>query len=189
MQTWYKNSYILAYCCKLLPVGNAEHVKSTSFEARAIVCVTTEWSLLCWVQHIYRADNHGRPQGGKNGHFPPWKRGLRSKISRKREIISLILISWGNSCNDTLFVDTTLTLHKTRVPCPGNMQLWACSSLNPLLCLQRHVAKLGSELFYYWPLLRNNNMATKTSKMHFEVTVVVVGVLLHVTIEHRQFGR
>jgi len=32
-------------------------------------------------------------------------------------------------------------------------------------------------------------MATKTSKMHLEVTVAVVGVLPHVTIEHRQFGR
>jgi len=42
----------------------------------------------------------------------------------------------------------------------GNMQLWACSSLNPLLCLQRQVAELASELFCYWPLLRNINMAT-----------------------------
>jgi len=32
--------------------------------------------------------------------------------------------------------------------------------LNPLLWLQRQVAKLASELFYYWPSLRNNNMAT-----------------------------
>jgi len=29
--------------------------------------------------------------------------------------------------------------------------------LNPLLCLQRQVAKLGSELVCYWPLLRDNN--------------------------------
>jgi len=40
------------------------------------------------------------------------------------------------------------------------MQWWACSSLNSLLCLQRQVAKLANELFYYWPLLRSNNMAT-----------------------------
>jgi len=32
--------------------------------------------------------------------------------------------------------------------------------INSLLRLQRQVAKRGSELFYYWPLLRNNNMAT-----------------------------
>jgi len=43
-------------------------------------------------------------------------------MSRKREIISLILISWVNSCNGTLFADMTLTLHKTQVPCSGNMQ-------------------------------------------------------------------
>jgi len=35
-----------------------------------------------------------------------------------------------------------------------------CYLLNPVLCLQRQVEKLGGELFYYWPLLRNNNMAT-----------------------------
>ena len=30
----------------------------------------------------------------------------------------------------------------------------------PLICLQRQIAKLGKELFYYWTLLRNNNMST-----------------------------
>ena len=55
----------------------------------------------------------------------------------------------------------SLTLHKSRqVQCSGNMQWWACSSLNLLLCLQRQVTKLGSELFYSWPLLRNNELAT-----------------------------
>jgi len=77
----------------------------------------------------------------------------------KREIKNLSRV---NSCNDSLFADMTLTLHKSQVYCfgIGNMLLWACSSLNPLLCLQRQVAKLGSKLFNYWPLLRNNNMAT-----------------------------
>jgi len=69
-------------------------------------------------------------------------------------------ISWVTSCNDSLFADMTLTLHLSQVYCSSNMQWWACSSLNPLHCLQRQVAKLGSELFYYWPLLRNNNLAT-----------------------------
>jgi len=54
----------------------------------------------------------------------------------------------------------TLTLHKSQVHCSGNMRWWACSSLDQLFCLQRQAAKLGSELFCYWPLLRNNNMAT-----------------------------
>jgi len=54
----------------------------------------------------------------------------------------------------------SLTLHKSRqVQCSGNMQWWACSSLNLLLCLQRQVTKLGSELFYSRPLLRNNELA------------------------------
>ena len=58
----------------------------------------------------------------------------------------------------------TLTVHKSQVHCSGIMQRWACSSLNPLLCLQRQVAKLVSTLFYYWPLLRNNNMATNLQR-------------------------
>jgi len=36
----------------------------------------------------------------------------------------------------------------------------------PLICLQRQVAKHGKELFYYWTLLRNNNMAT--TKVYFK---------------------
>jgi len=59
----------------------------------------------------------------------------------------------------------TLTLPMSRqVHYSGSMQWWACSSLNPLLCLQRQVAKLGSELFYSWPLLRDNNMVTNTRR-------------------------
>jgi len=57
--------------------------------------------------------------------------------------------------------------------------------LNQLFCLQRQVAKLGSELFYYWPLLRNNNMATIFEDA---LEVTVVGVLPHVTIERRQLA-
>jgi len=66
-----------------------------------------------------------------------------------------MLIIWVNRCNDSLFADMTLTLHKSQVHCFGNMQmmqLCACCSLNPFLCLQRQVAKLASELLYYWPL-------------------------------------
>jgi len=59
----------------------------------------------------------GVRRGGQNGHFPPWKLGLRSKISGKREISCLILISWVNSCNDSLFADVALTLHKSLVTC------------------------------------------------------------------------
>jgi len=39
----------------------------------------------------------------------------------------------------------------------------------PLICLQRQVAKRGKELFHYWPLLRSNNMATNSSKVHFKL--------------------
>jgi len=52
-----------------------------------------------------------------------------------------------------------LPLQNSQVHCSGVMQWWACSSLNPFLSLQRHVATLANELLYYWPLLRNNKMA------------------------------
>jgi len=86
---------------------------------------------------------------------------MNDEISRKRKSSSSILISWLTSCNDNLVVDMTLTSHKTQVHCSGNMRWWACSSLDPLPCMQRQAANFGSELFYYWPLLRNNNMAIK----------------------------
>jgi len=54
------------------------------------------------------------------------------------------LISWVTFCNDSLSADMILTLYKRQVHCFGNMQLLACSSLNPLLCLQRQVAELSS---------------------------------------------
>jgi len=64
-------------------------------------------------------------KGGKTGICPPpLEIGTKKqKVSGKREISSLILISWVNSCNDSLFADMTLTLHKSQVHCVGNMQL------------------------------------------------------------------
>jgi len=60
----------------------------------------------------------------RTGIYPPpgnWNK--EAKIFGKREISSSILISWVNSCNDSLFPDMTLTLHKSQVHCFGNMQL------------------------------------------------------------------
>ena len=95
-----------------------------------------------------------------NGHLPPtgnWNK--EAKISRKCEISSLNLISWVDSCNDTFFADVTLTAQVS------GSQLVTCSDefavhLILLLCLQRQVAKLRNELFYYCLFLRHNNKAT-----------------------------
>jgi len=66
----------------------------------------------------------GVRRGGQNGHFPPLEIGTKKeKFLEKREISSLILISWVNSCNGNLFADMTLTLHKSQLHCFGNMQL------------------------------------------------------------------
>jgi len=97
--------------------------------------------------------------GGQNGHLRPLKIGTKKqKFLEKGEISSLILISWVNSCNDRLFADMTLTLHKNQVNCFGNMLLWASqltkSASLPAGCENRERKVL------LLPLLCNNNMAT-----------------------------
>jgi len=76
-------------------------------------------------------------------------------MSRKPEVNSLIPILtelilampvyfpvWHSHCTRVSF--TVL------VSCRGELRtVHSC----PLICLQRQVAKLGRELFYYWPLL------------------------------------
>ena len=86
----------------------------------------------------------------------------------------------------TVYFPMTLALHKSQVHCVGNTQLWACSLLNPLLCLQRQVAKLASELFFHWPLLRT---ITWWQICEDALQATVVCVLPRVTIERRYLGR
>jgi len=45
--------------------------------------------------------------------------------------------------------------------CNAELAVHSC----PLLCLQRQVTKRESGLFYCWPLLRNNNMATNPQSL------------------------
>jgi len=52
------------------------------------------------------------------------------------------------------------------VSCSDELAIHSC----PLVCLQRQVAKLASGVFYYWFLLRHNNMA-KIFKGLIQVTV------------------
>jgi len=40
-----------------------------------------------------------------------------------------------------------------------------CSSLMFAVFLQKQVAKLASELYYRWPLLRNNTTATNIQRL------------------------
>jgi len=62
----------------------------------------------------------------------------------------------------------TLTLHKSQCTyCSGIMQPLNCRSLDWLLSLQMQIVKVGSELFYYYALLRHKNMASL--KVHFKL--------------------
>jgi len=81
--------------------------------------------------------------GEQNGHFPTWKLGLGIKFLKKTEVSSLIDVILAMT---VLFTDSRVTLHQSRVNSSGIMQWWACSSLNPLDCLQRPVTKLTNGL-------------------------------------------
>ena len=71
--------------------------------------MSTTWNLYCCLLLM------GVRRGGQNGHLPPpWKLWLTKKNSRKHKISSLIPVSWLNSCNDSMFADMTLTLHKSQ---------------------------------------------------------------------------
>jgi len=93
--------------------------------------------------------------------LPPVEIGINNQIFlEKPEVGILIPINWFDSCNDTFFAGMKLTLHKSQVHSYSVMQWWACSLLmSPIL-----PAQVGCEsrerLFYWWSLLRNNNMAT-----------------------------
>jgi len=81
------------------------------------------------------------------------------QISGKREISSLILISWVNSCSDSLLADMVLTLHKSQVHCFGNMQLWACSSIDPPLPAEAS-CETKERIVLLLTFVANNIMAT-----------------------------
>ena len=123
----------------------------------------------------------GVRRGGKNGHGS-WD---QAEVSRKPEVSSLIVINWSNSCKCSLITGMTLTLHKNQVHCSGIMRWWAYSSQNLPLCLQKQIAKLVSALFYFLPLLRDNNMATNLQRL---TSRCGGSVLSHVTVDCRHLG-
>ena len=50
-------------------------------------------------------------RGGQNGHFPPWKLGLRNKFLENMKSAAQFRLNWFNSYNGGLFVRHTL--HKS----------------------------------------------------------------------------
>jgi len=98
--------------------------------------------------------------GAKRAFALPLEIGTKKEKFLENVKSAVQFLSVGLILAVTVFADMTLTLHKSQVHCFANMQLWACRSLNSLLCLQRQVAKLARDLFYHWPLLRNNNMGS-----------------------------
>ena len=59
--------------------------------------------------------------GAKRAFASPGNWNEEVKICRKREISSIILISWVNSCNNNLFADMSLTLQKSQVHYSGSL--------------------------------------------------------------------
>jgi len=71
------------------------------------------------------------------------------------------ILTWFNSCNNTLFTRMTLTLHKSQLHCSCVMQRWACSSL---MSTFSSADSRCETLFYCCSLLRNNIMATNLQR-------------------------
>ena len=67
--------------------------------------------------------------------------------------MTVFLPAWNSHCTRVKFTII--------VSCSDELAVHSCS----LLCLQRRVAKVASELFYCWSLLRNNNMATNLQRI------------------------
>jgi len=104
-------------------------------------------------------------QRRQNGNFPPPGIGIKNQIFlEKPDVGILIPIHWFDSCNDIYL--PVWNSHCTRVrftvmgSCSDELSVHSCL----LLCLQRCVAKVASELFYCWSLLRNNSMATNLQR-------------------------
>jgi len=120
--------------------------------------------LVCETWYKIVNDRMGVLRGGKTG-ISPLEIGIKNQIFlEKHEVGISIPIDWYFSCNDSFFADMKLTLHKSQVHSSSVMQWWACSSLCPLVCLQRWSAEVTSGLFYCCSLLRNSNMATNLQK-------------------------
>jgi len=107
--------------------------------------------------NLFHSGGHGCPQRGKMGICPTgnWHTNQICLVNLK--LIELILAItvyfpvWHSHCTRAKFTvlvschDELLTFHS----CPAYISF-----------MQRQVPKLVNGLFYYWPLLRNNNMAT-----------------------------
>jgi len=66
--------------------------------------------------------------------------------------MTVVLLVWNSHCTRVRF---TVILS-----CSDEFAVHSC----PLLCLKRCVVKVASGLFYFWSLLRNDNMATNLQR-------------------------
>jgi len=127
-------SFVLTRCCALTwvtkirmrDISNVNAGRRFSIAVFLLIYLGDEW----WEFTKYTWNGHFLEIGTKN-----------KKFLEKPEIGSLTDLILAMA---VLFADMTLTPHKSQVHCSGVMQWWACSSLNPLHCWQRQVAKFGS---------------------------------------------
>jgi len=144
----FRNRRLTGFDCaenskKLGTLGRAPLLLSkesflTSFQVNghhgANFSVRSQWNLLmticlgAWASAV-----------GENGYFPPGNWSKNQKFLENLKSAVFISIHWFNSCNDSLFVDRTLALHKSQVHCSGVI---AVMSLPAILC---HVTPLPAE--------------------------------------------
>jgi len=144
-----------------------------------------------WRNLFHNGGSMGLRRRGCSGHLPPWKLRYEPNMSRKPKVNSLIPI-----LIELIFAMTVYfplwNSHRTRakftvlVSCRD--ELLTVRS-RPPICLQRQVAKLRNGLFYYWPLLGKNNMATNLQRFNSSCKLAVIGVFLRVVVERRHLSK
>ena len=122
-----------------------------------------------------------------------WPWGARLAFCPGRHLTALppLIVAQYNvwyilNSDDSVFSSMTFTLHKSEIHWYGVMPWWAACGSLVSTHLQRQGAKLGNAMFYYWPSLRNNNVATNLQN---SLQVAAVGILPPVTVESRHLGR
>ena len=102
------------------------------------------WSTDIVVDALYQCARPWASTGWRETEISPLEIGIRNQNFEKTEVSSLIDVIIAMT---VLFSDSRVKLHQSRFNSSTIMQWWACSSLNPLDCLQRPVAKLTRGLF------------------------------------------
>ena len=135
-----------------------------------------------WRRYCH-TDMHGRQKGGgQNGHLPPpLENGTKKqKFLENVKSAFLILMSWVNSCNNSLFADMTqtLTLQKSHVHCSRRQ------TAGPAPASKSAKLRSTTKPFAQWKLILTHLQPSKILEEYenkeklFELNMYFVGILI-----------